>query len=148
MRTWSLSQRPLIKSAMTPFPHSILIDEPLERAIEMMAEHSIRHLPVKDGTRLVGIVTDRDVKMVLDTRLGPRWENGLQVRHACTPDSYVVDLNTPLDAVLAEMVSKHLDSALVVKEGKLAGIFTAHDACRAFAELLADFFPGGGDEAA
>jgi len=149
MSNWSLHQRPSIKMAMTPFPHSIDIEAPLERAMSMMVEHDIRHLPVKEGSRLVGVVTDRDVKMVLDTRLGPRWERDLQVRNACLPDAYAVDLNTPLDVVLADMVKNHIDSALVLKEGKLAGIFTAQDACRAFAEFLHSLFPPeGGDTAA
>lgn len=148
MPNWSLHQRPLIKSAMTPFPHSIAIEAPLEQAIGMMSEHNIRHLPVKDGSQLVGIVTDRDVRMVLDTRIGPRWERELQVRDACIPDAYTVDLNTPLDVVLLEMVENNVSSALVLKDDKLAGIFTAHDACRTFGDFLSWLYPEGGDEAA
>lgn len=148
MPNWSLHQRPLIKSAMTPFPHSIAIEAPLEQAIEMMTAHDIRHLPVKNGSRLVGIVTDREVRMVLDTRLAPRWERELRVRDACIPDTYAVDLNTPLDMVLLEMAEKSISSALVLKDGKLAGIFTSHDACRSFGDFLSWLYPDGGDEAA
>jgi hypothetical protein len=36
----------------------------------------------------------------------------------------------------------------VVKEDKLAGIFTMSDACRHFAKLLRSLFPPGGDDAA
>ncbi len=58
------------------------------------------------------------------------------------PESYVVDAQTPLDEVLDHMASHRIGSALVTSNGELAGIFTATDACRAFAEFLR---AGGGD---
>jgi CBS domain-containing protein len=47
------------------------------------------------------------------------------------------------------MARDHIGAALVVRRGKLVGIFTVTDACRLFAEWLRVRFPGsGGDEAA
>jgi hypothetical protein len=46
------------------------------------------------------------------------------------------------------MAEHCLDSALVVKDGRLAGIFTVSDACRQFGRLLRSLFPPGGDDAA
>ena len=64
-------------------------------------------------------------------------------------ETYVVDLSTPLDAVLLHMAREHIELALVVKEERLAGIFTLTDACKQFAECLRALYPpGGGDEAA
>jgi acetoin utilization protein AcuB len=46
----------------------------------------------------------------------------------------------PLDRVLDAMTEKRLGSVLVLKEGELAGVFTASDACQLLAELLRDQF--------
>lgn len=52
----------LVHKWMTPNPETIQCGEPVARAIHLMKEHNIRHLPVLDGTRLVGILSDRDIK--------------------------------------------------------------------------------------
>ena len=36
----------------------------------MMAAHEIRHLPVMEGGQLVGVVADRDIRLILDPREG------------------------------------------------------------------------------
>ena len=55
---------------MTPFPHWIDADEPLLAARDLMQQHHVRHLPVKDKGRLVSVITDRDVKFATDPALG------------------------------------------------------------------------------
>ena len=56
-------------------------------------------------------------------------------------DVYVVDVDTPLDEVLSHIAETHVGSALVVKNGKLAGILTNGDVCRVLADLLRQRFP-------
>ena len=51
-------------------------------------------------------------------------------------DCYVVDLEQPLREVLRHMAERHIGAAVITAHGRLAGIFTATDACRAFAEHL------------
>ena len=64
-------------------------------------------------------------------------------------DAYVVDLEEPIENVLLTMAERHIGSALVTRQGRLAGVFTAVDACRAFGESIQDNFPRpDGDEAA
>ena len=63
-------------------------------------------------------------------------------------ESYIVDLSTSLQAVLSHMAEHRLGSALVTRKGKLAGVITSTDACRGFAEFLADHFQPPGDDAA
>jgi CBS-domain-containing membrane protein len=55
-------------SVMRPFPSTVPVDDLTARAV--MVEHEIRHLPVKDGSSLVGILTDRNPKRALDPHLG------------------------------------------------------------------------------
>ena len=56
---------PRVKRVMTAFPYSIKPGAPLPQAIEFMREHAIRHLPVVDADEVVGMLSDRDIKLVL-----------------------------------------------------------------------------------
>lgn len=126
---------------MTPFPYSVQPTDGLRRARELMMEHEVRHLPVLRERELVGILTDRDLKRALDPDLGLPSKDELFVNDVYMPDPYVVDSSTPLDVVLEEMTARHVGSALVTKHGRLAGIFTATDACRLYCQHLRKLFP-------
>jgi len=126
---------------MTPFPYFVQLDDSVRRARELMVEHQVRHLPVMEDHALVGILTDRDLKRALDPDVGLPPKDELFVRDAYVPEPYVVDSSTPLDIVLDHMASHHVGSALVTKHGRLAGIFTATDACRVYCEHLRKLFP-------
>jgi CBS domain-containing protein len=136
-------------AVMTPFPYYVELDDPLRRAREMMVEHRVRHLPVLRGHTLVGILTDRDLKRALDPDLGLPAKDELFVRDVYLPEPYAVDSGAPMDAVLEHMAAHHVGSVLVTKRGRLAGIFTATDACRLYCGHLRKLFPprSGGDVA-
>lgn len=125
---------PKLKNVMTPFPYSVDGEAPLEQAIEFMRQHKVRHLPVTTKGALTSLVTDRDIKLVL----GPdfAYPRDLKVRDAMVKDCYIVDLATPLAAVLRHMAEHRIGSAVVTRRDKLVGVFTATDACRAFADHL------------
>lgn len=128
-----------VQSVMTPFPYSIDAEAPLRQARQMMLEHDVRHLPVTRRGKLIGVLSDRDLKRALDPSLGLPPRNELFVENVAVHDAYVVETTTPLATVLMHMADEHIGSTLVVKDQKLVGIFTATDACRAFGEhLLAD----------
>lgn len=126
----------LIKSVMTPFPHWIDASEPLLAARDMMQQLGVRHLPVKEDGRLVSVITDRDVKFVMDPGLGLPPREALRVRDVGVFSAYVVDLNTPLSAVLLEMAERRIGSVMITRNGDLCGIFTSTDACREFGKQI------------
>lgn len=129
---------------MTPFPHWVDIGESLARARAMMDRHAIGHLPVTEGGKLVSVITRKELE-----RLAAVEGTGeLRVGDVCAAGPYVVGLSEPLDRVLLHMAEHRLDSVLVAKDGRLAGIFTVSDACRHFGKLLRSLFPPGGDDAA
>ena len=121
---------------MTPFPHSVDINAPVAEAREFMRKHAVRHLPVTKAGALAGIVTDRDIKLMLGPDFAYPDESELCVGDVYDDDAYSVDVSCPLDEVLLTMVERHIGSVLVTKHGKLAGIFTNVDACRSFGEYL------------
>lgn len=140
---------PAIKAVMTPFPYSVDINAPINQARKFMSEHGIRHLPVTDGKDIVGILTDRDIKLYLGPDFDYPCENDSIVKDVYLDKPYIVDLNVRLDKVLKTMADRHIGSVLVTRHGKLAGVFTSTDACKSFAEYLRNQFnPSGGDEAA
>ncbi len=55
---------PAVQNFMTTTPLSIGADQTLARAHEVMSAAKIRHLPVLDGGKLVGMLTDRDLHLV------------------------------------------------------------------------------------
>jgi CBS domain-containing protein len=64
-----MKQMPQIQKVMTPMPHTIGRDISIKTAFEMMREHRIRHLPVQEGGKLVGIFTAVDGMRVLGETL-------------------------------------------------------------------------------
>lgn len=124
---------PRIGSVMTPFPYSLGPEDSLATARRLMAEHRIRHLPVMVEGAPAGVVTDQDMQRAVAEGAE---EGGLLVGDLTLSQACEVDISAPLDLVLSEMAQRHLDSALVLKGGRLVGIFTATDACREFAALL------------
>ena len=131
-----MKRNPQVIAFMTPFPHSIDIDEPLAQARAMMREGHFRHLPVTRGGNMVGVVTDRDIKLLLGPDFGNPDEQELKVRDAYVDRPCVVLASTPLAAVARTMAEHHIGSAIVTKNDKLVGIFTVTDACRALAEVF------------
>ena len=114
-----------------------------------MREHNIRHLPVVEHHKLVGIISDRDIMLMLGPEFNCPSEQALKVKDACINEAYTVDLAERLDNVLLYMAEHHIGSALVTKKGRLAGLFTVTDACRHFGEWLrSQFAPRGGNEVA
>ena len=145
----SMKHIPLIKSAMTPFPYSVDVNAPIREARNFMQEHKIRHLPVTRGSELVGVVTDRDIKLYLGPDFDYPNEQEVVVKDVYLDSPYIVDLNERLDKVLNIMAERHIGSVLVTRHGKLAGVFTSTDACKSFSDYLRNqFLPSGGDEAA
>ena len=133
-----MKRNPQVIAFMTPFPHSIDVDAPLEDAHKLMRGRRFRHLPVISGGEIVGVLTDRDIKLVLGPDFGSPDERELTVRDAYVERACIVPASTPVAKVARVMAQNRIGSAIVTKHGKLVGIFTVTDACRALAEIIGD----------
>jgi acetoin utilization protein AcuB len=125
---------PQILKHMTPAPHSIGSDQTIATAARMMNDHHIRHLPVLLGGRLLGILTDRDIKLIETFRDVDATK--ITVEEAMTERPYTVSPEAPLDEVVETMAANKYGSAVVVQNHKVVGIFTTVDACDALCQLL------------
>jgi CBS domain-containing protein len=139
---------PKIKNVMTAFPYSVKVDTPVREAIEFMQSHHIRHLPVMHDTEVAGIVSDRDIKLILGPDFAYPNPEKIMVGDLLLPDPYIVDLEERLDVVLTHMAMHHINSAVITRRGCLVGLFTSTDAHRAFADFLRDQFRRSGGGAA
>ncbi|MFZ9596391.1 MAG: CBS domain-containing protein [Bdellovibrionia bacterium] len=128
-----MKKMPRIEAVMTPLPHTIGHDIPIEKAREMMRDYHVRHLPVYDSGRLVGILSDRDIKLASSF---PQFAT-FQVEDVMTPDPFCVPADAPLDQVLTQMVAHKYGCALVGQpRGRILGIFTAVDALEFLSQIL------------
>lgn len=132
----TMKKHPYLKDVMTVFPHAIETNVALMEARHMMLKHQVHHLPVIDHHNLRGIISDRDIKLILGPEFDYPDPYSLTVDDVYQPEAYVVDITTMLWEVLATMAERHIGAAIVTKNGHLAGIFTVTDACRAFASVL------------
>lgn len=123
-----------IGQVMRPCPVALTPHHTLAEAHGIMRSHRIRHLPVEEAGRLVGVVSQGDLRLIesleqLDTQR-------VEVEDAMTPDPYQVGRAAPLAEVIQEMWARRIGSALVVENGSVVGIFTCVDALAVLHRLL------------
>jgi CBS domain-containing protein len=139
---------PTVGAVMTPFPYFVHPNDPVEQVERIMREHNVRHVPVEQDGRVVGLITDRDLGRLVNPAL-PRVDKlHIRTRAILLPDPYVVEMGASLADVVGEMAERKIGSAIVVKGGKLVGVLTAVDVCRELSSLLRGLFSSGGGEAA
>ncbi|HEY7205957.1 MAG TPA: CBS domain-containing protein [Methylomirabilota bacterium] len=131
----------LVSELMTTAPHLITVppETPILEARRLMLDKRIRHLLVTEGERLLGIVTDRDIRLNLPSRATSLsvWEiNHLLLK--LTVDEVmtrgVITIGPERDARdAAQLMLDHSIGALPVTDaGALRGIITETDVLRAF----------------
>lgn len=123
-----------VRNFMTLAPRTIGFDQTLEQASEYMRKLHVRHLPVLKAGKLIGIVSDRDINLVLT--FADQDALQMPVEEALTPDPYFTKPEAPLKEVVAHMAEKKYGCALVMEGNKVVGIFTAVDAMNALAQVL------------
>ncbi len=138
---------PPVSAAMTPFPYHVQADDPVSEVERLMEQHRIRHVPVQEGGRVVGIISEGDLHHLLNPALPRRDHQRIRARDILVREPYVVELTAPLDEVVAEMSRRQIGSAIVVRHERLAGILSYTDICRVLAEILRHRFSGSDDAA-
>ena len=129
-----------VNDLMTVIPNTVTIDTPLRSLIGLMKSQGYRQLPVLDKGKLVGIVTDRDVRLVMNSPivLHGRWQDEeildkVTAESCMTPNPITVSPDTPAFRA-AEMLNTYKFGAMpVVDEGALVGIITVSDFLEHFA---------------
>jgi CBS domain-containing protein len=129
-----------VRDLMTAKPITVEAEMPMLDARQQMVEERIRHLVVVEDTRVVGIVTDRDIRLNLPspaTSLSV-WEmnyllSKLTVGNVMSRSVLVVDPDRPVAEAARIMIEHKIGALPVVEAGRLVGIVTESDFVRVVA---------------
>ena len=115
-----------IREAMTSNPRGVEISTPIIEAARLMKSEDVGSLPVLEGERLVGMVTDRDI--VLRVVAEGKDPQASTVGEVASKDLVTVDPQQDLDEALRLMAQHQVRRLPVVEEdGRLVGILAQAD---------------------
>ena len=124
---------PTVHRYMTLDPHTVSPRDSMSTAHRVMREQGIRHLPVVDDAKLVGILSDRDLRL---GELRSSDPDAIAVEEVMTTCVLAVAPNTPLDEAIELMSTARCSSLVVIGKDGVVGILTASDALFALTDLL------------
>jgi len=133
----------LVRDVMTPNPVTIGPNQSIGTALSKMRRGNFRRLPVVENGKLVGIVTDRDLRLAMNSPyvLREGWYDSYLMEHievrSCMT-AHPVTLAPEQDLVDAVLLlrSQKFGGAPVVSEGRLVGILTETDLLDCLIQLL------------
>lgn len=135
----------VVGEIMSAEPFAIQSAEPIGRAMSMLADAGVRHLPVVEDGALVGIISDRDLRAFTPSALleleHPRDIGRLiaqPVSAIMSSDVVSVDPETDVGEVVDLMLDNKIGAVPVVEAGstKLVGIVSYMDVLRALRDEL------------
>ena len=116
-----------VKELMTPDAKAIWLTESLTDAARLMWENDCGVLPIiKDGRKVIGLITDRDVCMASAMR--DRNPSAISVEEVMTGQVYAVNPDDSIDQALQVMQEHQVRRLPVINaEGELEGILSLND---------------------
>jgi len=130
-----------VRDFMSVDPATVAPGDSLQKVIELLRRRDIRSVPVIENGRLVGIVTDRDVRQVApayplfrDEDEIRRYQANLRVTAAMTADPMTIAPDAPLVEAAKILETYRIGSLPVVDGHSLVGILAVTDLLRAFVE--------------
>ena len=117
----------LVRDRMSRKLITVAPEEPLAEVRKLLDRHKIRQLPVVRGARLVGIITDRDLR---GTPAKARI-----VKDVMTPSPVEVSPDTSVDEAARLLHVRKFGAVPVVEKARLVGILTISDLLEAFVDL-------------
>jgi acetoin utilization protein AcuB len=128
----------MTKNVITVLPQEKIID-----AFELMQRQGIRHLPVVETGELKGLVTDRDIRLALIPSPLSTPEDRVYhlgaletVEEIMTSDLITVEPTATIEEAAKFMAQYKIGAVPVVTDGQLVGILTETDILRVFIEML------------
>ncbi|RDI95998.1 CBS domain-containing protein [Meiothermus sp. QL-1] len=116
----------------------------LEAAYHQMLRHNIRHIPVVEAGRLVGMITDRDIRLATSP-FAPEGARPVQtpVREVMSRPVLTADPLDPVEEAARIMRERKIGALPVVEEGRVVGIVTGIDLLDALLRLTGVQKPSG-----
>lgn len=128
-----------VEQYMTVKPITVRSEDSIWYALRMLRTHEIRHLPVVQGKRLVGMLSDRDVRLLLPSSLAvpeeqerfQAWGTQVKVGDVMTRKVFTVTPKTPTETAADLMVEHRIGCLPVLRGSTLVGIISTIDLLRA-----------------
>jgi len=117
-----------VASHMTPVPLTASPDTPVARVRQMMSQERYHSVPVLEGGKVVGMVTDRDIAF---SDAAPETTIGMLM----TREVVTVSPRTSIQEAARILFECEVDGLPVVENEKLTGIITRSDILKAFAQI-------------
>lgn len=123
-----------VEEFTTPDPITAVETTSIDELILLMKQHGVRHIPILRAQKIIGIVSDRDVRVA--SGLNAREKMQIEARHIMAMDPVTVSSQDTLEEVAFEMSKSKIGSVIVNDENeKFYGIFTVTDALNALIEV-------------
>ena len=102
----------LVEEFTTPTPITVESTANIKEIVAIMREHGVRHVPIVDNGKALGIISDRDIKLI------GRFDGWMEfnVSDVMSPDPYMVNPEATLDEVAFHMSKYKMGSALRSEE--------------------------------
>ena len=133
----------LIKDWMSESVFTVDVDDSMQHAMRLLLKHEIRMLPVMEKGRLVGVVSDRDIKKASASSVTLLGTYDIQViiekikiKEIMTGDPVKVPLDYTVEETAELMLLHKISGVPVVNyKGELVGIITLSDLCEVIFSL-------------
>ncbi len=117
----------LVRDIMRSSAVVISADTMLQEVYRTMQERGIRHLPVLDGETLVGVITDRDLRLATSALAASPFPPGGRVSAVMSASPLTADPSDPVEDVARTMRERKIGCLPVLDDGRLIGIVTGLD---------------------
>jgi CBS domain-containing protein len=114
-----------VRDLMTQNPRAVRPDDSVVEAARLMRDENVGSLPVIDGDRLIGMVTDRDVALRVVAEA--RDPGSVSVQEIASRNPVAAESATDLDDALQLMARHQVRRLPVTEEGRLVGIIAQAD---------------------
>lgn len=122
-----------VEEFTTPDPVTAPEETSVEELARIMASQGVRHIPITREDKVVGVVSDRDLRVV--SGLAVREKALVTAGDIMAHDPVTVSSQTSLDEVAFEMSKRKIGSVIVNEGDRFLGIFTVTDALNALIEI-------------
>ena len=133
----------LVRDIMTSPVLTISPDTTLQDAYRIMNERSIRHLPVLDAGVLVGVITDRDLRLATSVLTPTPFARQCRVSEVMCRSPLTADPLDPVEDAARTMRERKIGCLPVLEGGTVAGIITGIDLLDALMRMTGVDKPSG-----
>ncbi len=133
----------LVQDIMTSPAIAISSDISLQDAYQTMQEKGIRHLPVLEGEKLVGVITDRDLRLATSALVPIPFPRDAKVSAVMCRSPFTADPADPVEDAARTMREKKIGCLPVTDNNRLVGIVTGLDLLDALMRMTGADKPSG-----